>query len=68
MEAHGPTRTLEVSVVTVTQVRGILRAAAQEWISADLASVYGLLGPHLRSLKPSMTTGVKFANASKLRL
>lgn len=68
MEAHGPTRTLVVSVVTVGQVSESLRAVAQERISAESASPDELFGPHSVSLQPSGTAGVKFANASELRL
>ena len=68
MEAHGPTRTLVVSVVPVRQVSKSLRAVAQERISAVLASADELLGQRSRSLKPSGTAGVKLANASELRI
>jgi hypothetical protein len=68
MEAHGPTRTFVVSVVTVGQVSESLRAAAQERTSAESASPDELLGPLSVSLKPSGTVVVKFANALELRL
>ena len=68
MEAHGPTRTLVVSVVTVRQVSEILRAATQERISAEMASPDEPFGPHSRRLKPSGTAGLEFANASVLQL
>ena len=68
MEAHGPTKTLVVSVVTVGQVSEILRAATQERISAGTASPDELFDPHSRRLKPSGTARLEFANASVLQL